>query len=298
MTRMLLPQTSGRSHVNQSGKSWDKIAGSIVGGIIGDAAGACFEFTSGNTVTPQEIPDYVNPWKHMNVFDHPAGTFTDDSIEMILFMEMVNETNGDPTLSGYKNKLLDWIDYGYWTPEGHCFDVGGQTMLELKFGPHVPADQNQQGNGGIMRVAPIAWFFAEDDSRILKYNRLTHPAVVCNAAALLMSNIITGTQTVEEATDKIEGLISRLDGYYRPGSAWVLSTLLQALYMIEKHGPRFELGLSEIINHGGDTDTIACVYGQIWGSIYGVSEIDPVLYQSIWRIQAVVDLITEFTKHV
>ena len=276
-------------------------AGSIICGIIGDAIGSHFEFGESRVgfdeVHPSDIPPLVNPQSGAtNVFGHPAGSFTDDSIQMILFMEMILEFGGRHSTHEFKRKLLEWIDDGRWTPKNHCFDVGVQTIMELRYGPSVPADQNQQGNGGIMRAAPIAWFFQGQDREIIRYNRVTHPAVVCNFCALMMSKTITGEYTIDECVDIIERLCSRLDGTYRPGSAWVVSTLLQALYIVREHEDNFQAGLAAICNDGGDTDTIACVYGQIWGSRYGLTGIHPSLYENIWEIEKIKEILVEFTN--
>lgn len=273
----------------------DQIMGSIMAGMIGDAAGACFEFAPpGNHVVPADIPQYCSTKSgQMNVFGLPAGTITDDGIQMMCFMEAWLENHGrsaDVIVEAFKLKLLSWIELGYWTPRLECFDVGSQTIRALQDGEK---DSENQGNGSIMRLAPIS---AVDDRDIFIYcNNLTHPGSLNLYTAITMEEILRSA----DDHDKVSELIARFErnidySKVSGGSGWAPSSLIQATNRILL-GESLESGIAGIINSGGDTDTIACIFGQIWGAAHGFTKISRDCYIHMWRIRDILNTSRRFT---
>lgn len=155
-----------------------------------------------------------------------------------------------------------------------------------------------QGNGSLMRVAPIGLAYAAEPHRIrdlaLLDARLTHWDPVCGEAsaflALVISALVTGQVEAEEwakatmETRVSSGLASalepisleelearRLDG---EDMGHVLLTLRTALAVLNA-GLSFEAGLLWTLRQGGDTDTNGAVVGALCGARDGLEAIPP-----------------------
>lgn len=242
---------------------------SFYGGLVGDVYGSVFEFDS-----PSNIPDYtsINEIKThhpVNVFSHPFGHFTDDTIFMLLAMESITEKGFfDPTHQ--LDKMGDYIEKGRFSYDGTCFDIGNcyQTSYNHKNTRFIPSI-HAGGNGVLMKMAPFALYSLFNIEEVNKNRfyrsvvRITH-GEIADDSAIKMGHML----------EKIyAGAAYFLDDYVlndesMTSSGFCNGTFNLSLHYLNDHlsnNVPFDEALMKIIKRGLDTDTNACVLGQLIG---------------------------------
>lgn len=188
----------------------ERMMGSLMGGVVGDAFGSPYEFEPRDmyTITPNMEYNYN--------FDVPAGSFTDDSSMMLCLAQSLTQCKGFDPFHQMQNYSA-WRRYGFMSsaPDKGCFDIGNITRTaihdfdvaqslkeksqsfelknELYFGP---TGEYQSGNGSIMRLAPIPIFYhKENEKNIMDYailsSKVTHGSALCLESCALMALIIS-----------------------------------------------------------------------------------------------------------
>jgi len=192
-----------------------------------------------------------------------------------------------------------WVEEGYWSSNGRCFDVGNTVYdaLERFRMTGEPfsgsTDPWSAGNGCIMRLAPVPMFFCPDREQAIEMSgqsaRTTHGAAECVESCRLLGGILVrllGGASKAEALfgHGVTGLscetvhaIAR--GDYRSkseaavaGSGYVIRSLEAALWCFWQAGD-FREAVLRAANLGDDADTTAAVCGQVAGAHYGESGI-------------------------
>ena len=163
---------------------------------------------------------------------------------------------------------------------------------------HRRSGRPPQGNGSLMRVAPIGLAYASEPRRIrdlaLLDASLTHWDPICGEASAFLALVISAlvnrqAEAVEWAKAAMETRVSaelasilepisledlearRLDG---EDMGHVLLTLRIALAVLNA-GLSFEEGLLWTLRQGGDTDTNGAVVGALCGARDGLEAIPP-----------------------
>ena len=109
----------------------DRIAGGLVGLLVGDALGVPYEFT-----LPSEVPDaqdieFEPPTGFLRSHTGtPPGTWSDDGAQALCLLASVLR-NDRLDVEDFGRRLVNWNDHGYMTPDGRVFDVGIQTSRAL-----------------------------------------------------------------------------------------------------------------------------------------------------------------------
>jgi ADP-ribosyl-[dinitrogen reductase] hydrolase len=272
----------------------DRMMGSFVGAIVGDALGSAYEFEArGNYHASREM--------EQNVFGLPAGSFTDDSSMLLCLAASLAETGKfDPV--DQMQRYAKWRFEGYMSSsrERGCFDVGRTTDQAIrKFAkgnkePYWGLDgEFDSGNGGIMRLCPVPIFFHANVESAAHHSALsskvTHASPVCIDAAAAMGEMIARlldgcdkrSATILPANDaSIHAAVRAIrEGVYLTKSVsdikttgYVIDTLESALWAFHTTNS-FEDGMMLLAQLGGDVDTVCCVYGQIAGAFYGFANI-------------------------
>lgn len=268
--------------------------GAFLGLAVGDALGAPIEFKQRDTYEP------VAGYGAGGPFQLEAGYWTDDTIMALCLAETLLEKGGYDGVD-YRGRLLRWVDEGYNSLNGTCFDVGATTLQAIRafqrFGlAHSGAtDQGAVGNSSIMRLAPVPLFYQEDaalaEHMAMAQGNLTHNHhIPLNACRLLSTLILEGIKTGNKTrvlasikTTQVCGELTHLTrGDYRQKSrdeitsdGYVVSTLEAALWAVcQTHS--FKDAALLAVNLGEDADTVGAVTGQIAGAIYGIEAIpDP-----------------------
>jgi len=277
----------------------ERYRGAIIGLAAGDALGTTLEFKPPGTFSP--ITDIVGG----GPFRLDPGQWTDDTSMALCLAESLIECNGfDPI--DQLNRYLRWKREGHHSSTGRCFDIG-RTVLEAltrfeRYGEpwSGSTDQFSAGNGSIMRLAPVALFFAADPEmaivRAADSSRTTHGAWEAIDACRYFAALIVGAVQGRSKEALLAPLFSPVEGLWdrEPlapkirdiasgsfakrsppeirGSGYVVESLEAALWAFAQ-STSFEDGALLAVNLGDDADTTGAVYGQIAGACYGVEGI-------------------------
>ncbi|MDF9842495.1 MULTISPECIES: ADP-ribosylglycohydrolase family protein [unclassified Paenibacillus] len=275
----------------------DRYRGCLHGLAAGDALGTTVEFKAPGTFAPMD--DIIGG----GVFGLQPGEWTDDtSMALCLAESLLVQQGFDP--ADQMQRYLKWFREGYLSSTGECFDIGNATqaaLLRYESGgePYSgSADPLAAGNGSIMRLAPVAMYYAANPAEAIRYaalsSRTTHGAAECLSACRLMAAYIlaglhgwskedmlapeafTGWLKDDELTPHIldikQGSYKHKEPPEIQGSGYVVESLEAGLWAFH-HSESFAEGALLAVNLGNDADTTGAVYGQIAGAYYGLSGI-------------------------
>jgi ADP-ribosylglycohydrolase len=297
----------------------NNVDGLILGSLVGDALGVPVEFQ------PREIRrrDPVKNMREFGTHNQPKGTWSDDGSLMLISLETL--INKEPPVEALK-KFVRWINEGYWTAHGDAFDVGNTTGDAIAgFMQHgKPSAQNtpeSNGNGALMRIAPLA-LFPKDKSNIniedwyetcREWSCLTHGHEIsvfcCFFYTILIHGILEGKTlgiAYEEACRKTKSFapkgFERLLGDKRhisdydmedfKSDGYCLNTLESAIWCAMS-SPTYKDSVLMAVNMGDDTDTTASVCGGICGAYYGRAGIPTEWINSLARLPDIENLLAK-----
>lgn len=269
-----------------------RFRGCLLGLAAGDAVGTTVEFLPRGGFEP--LTDMVGG----GPFGLRPGQWTDDtSMALCLATSLVESGRFDP--HDQMVRYVRWVDDGYLSSTGACFDVGGTVDDALRrfkrTGQPVAGsdDPRAAGNGCIMRLAPVPMYFMPDLASAERYGgesaRTTHGAAECVDACRLLARVI-GRALIGRPKDEVafgdrdtfdgaEAIVAIARGDYRHkdearirGSGYVVDSLEAALWSFH-HTDSFADAILTAANLGDDADTTAAVCGQIAGAFYGVDAI-------------------------
>jgi ADP-ribosylglycohydrolase len=271
----------------------DRAVGTVIGGAIGDALGAGYEFA----VAPE--PDDVTMLRG-TVTEQPAGHWTDDTAMAIAILEVAARmgTLATPAATvAVGERFLEWFHSG---PP----DVGIHTrevLLRAASGAHVAeaaaevqrGNPNSAGNGSLMRTGPVALVHRGDDEELViaatAMSELTHPHPDAVAACILWTVAIdraiangtlegprAGLHLIDESRRAFwEQKISDAEtndprGFSPNGHVVVaLQAAWSAVHATRNSNDHFVAGLRRAVSIGDDTDTVAAIAGCLLGACYG-----------------------------
>lgn len=246
----------------------------VYGAAVGDALGVPFEFKLRDSF---ECTDMVgNGTHHM-----PAGTFSDDTSMMLATCDSIR-VKPRIDVRDMRKRFFNWWRSGDYTPDGRCFDIGNTTATALDEGEGRTGERDN-GNGSLMRIAPLAYAHADDDdvravSAITHAHPLSTEACVCFVG--ILRNIIGGN-TLQDAIayskpDREEfnflDTVADLPREQIRSGGFVLDTLGAAIWCFANTDTYADCVLTAV-NLGRDTDTTACVAGALAGAHYGYGSI-------------------------
>ena len=257
----------------------ERARGCLLGLAVGDALGATTEF-----MTPREIRAGYKVqrqvigggWLHLK-----PGQVTDDT-ELSLCIARALTAKGSWDLAAIAEEFAGWL-------RSKPIDVGatcrrGIRDYMLKGQLETPYNEWDAGNGGAMRMAPVALFCLGDEELLARcavaQARLTHNHPLSDAASLTIGRM---TQQALLGADrhKLHSLTRelvashptfRFDPYRGQASAYVVETL-QTVFHFLFTTATFEECLVGVVNQGGDADTTGAIAGVIAGAFYGPRQI-------------------------
>jgi len=269
----------------------NRAAGALLGLAAGDAVGTTVEFLPRGGFPP--VTDMIGG----GPFRLEPGQWTDDTTMALCLAESLLV---DPDLSpdDLMARFDQWVETGYNSSTGRCFDIGNTTLAALgrfkRTGNPFAGDVSPRaaGNGSIMRLAPvpIRWWHdpvqAEAISR--KQSLTTHAAPEAVDACALLARIIT---SAIHGRERDAVLSPQIDPDWQPAiqaiaagswrskneadilsTGYVVHTLEAALWAVATT-TSFEDAVLRAVNLGHDADTIGAVAGQIAGALYGLDAI-------------------------
>jgi ADP-ribosyl-[dinitrogen reductase] hydrolase len=281
-----------------------RLLGSLYGLLVGDALGVPYEFHRPAALPPQHEIEMEPPpgfWRaHRGT---PPGTWSDDgALALALLDALLDE--GRPDANAIALRIVAWAREGRYAVDGRVFDIGRQTgiaveRIEQGVSPLQSGgtDEYANGNGSLMRVAPLALWHRGTDAELAEAAHLqslpthAHPRsqVACALLSLTLRRILDGDTAPDEALNRVAdwlaahyaerpGFAAELQEVMRApereeptGSGYVVDTLWSALHAVR--GRDFEGALRAAIAFGHDTDTTACVAGALAGALHGIEPI-------------------------
>lgn len=304
----------------------ERVVGGILGVITGDAIGLPVQFFSRTEVRE----DPVTGMRGGGAFDTPPGTWSDDSSLSLCLVESLNEKGFD--LSDIADRFIRWFQGGYCTPFNQAFDIGFTTsdaierlikgISPLEAGP---ADENDNGNGSLMRILPAAIYFAHLTDldlieRVCKVSKITHghprSQLGCALYAIFVKELLTGekpegayrtvqvkAQTVFKgsALEKelghyrrlIDGSLLKLSEGEIQSTGYVVYTLEAAIWCFMTT-VNFRDAIVKAVNLGLDTDTVGAITGGLAGVYYGLGGIPEEWLSKVIKKEWILDLSRKF----
>ncbi len=282
----------------------ERYRGALVGLATGDALGTTLEFQPRGSFAP--VTDMVGG----GPFKLAAGQWTDDTTMALCLADSLIRKRGFDA-HDQMERYVRWMDEGYFSSTGACFDIGNTTaaaLVRFKQTGNAYAgttDAQQAGNGSLMRLAPVPLAFATQPVAALQRagdsSRTTHAARTAVDACYLLAALILGALR-GESKDTIMSpyyapipyywnqnpLVTEIDeiaaGIYKhkqppeiQATGYVVKTLEAALWAFY-NSDSFDEGCLLAVNLGDDADTVGAVYGQLAGAYYGLSAIN-----AAWR---------------
>lgn len=294
-----------------------KMAGALLGLAIGDALGAPLEFRSRCRFTP--ISDMTVGGK----FEMRLGEWTDDTAMALCLADSLIECNGFDA-QDQMDRYIRWGNEGYNSTRSHAFGVGKTVAKALMnyqrsgdpySGSKVP---ESAGNGSLMRIAPIAIFYAHDRDDSLKYavlsSKTTHAAEECVQACTYFVDILinafgcndkekvlTPSFSTELFSERLKEVVeqkcfSAKSADEIVGSGYVVESLEAALWAFWHHDS-FEQVVLAAANLGDDSDTTAAIAGQLAGAFYGTDNIPAHWRKRLMRSDHIYDVAWNLSQH-
>lgn len=309
---------------------FENIKSCFLGFATADALGVPVEFRDRSFFKDHPVKDMLG----YGTWNQPPGTWSDDSSLAFCLAESL--VGGyDPQDIG--KKFVAWYTEGYWGAHHKLFDIGATTRASLarvrdgedpRFAGDVDEDSN--GNGSLMRIAPASIYFCHEPDTILferikEVSSITHghfrSVFSCFIFSKYLIELFKGADKFlalkevglsvsrfakenEFNPDEIKLFDRILSGELRHAkidsihsSGYVLHTLEAALWCFLTTGS-YEEAVLKAVNLGGDTDTTGCVTGALAGMYYGESAIPLFWLVKLAREKDIIKLSDDFTTAV
>jgi len=272
-----------------------------MGLLVGDALGVPYEFHDPADIPPASEVEFDPPAGFRRAHTGtPPGTWSDDGAQALCLLASLLECERFDA-DDFAQRLVRWSRKGYMAVDGRVFDIGittsrALTAIEDGVPPLQagPAGENDNGNGSLMRVLPLALWHTGTDAELVRdardQSRVTHGHIrsqLCCALYCLWARCILADsrRPWEEATTALRAILQEdeaglqeLEASIRPdelvpgqGSGYVLDSLRAARWL-QREGD-YEHVVRAAIALGHDTDTTACIAGGIAGLEWGVEDI-------------------------
>lgn len=279
----------------------DRLAGGLIGLLVGDALGVPYEFNRAERIPPAQLIEYTPPpdflRSHASV---PPGTWSDDGAQALCLLASLLHCDA-LDLEDFGRRLIDWYEFGYLAVDGDVFDIGvttGTALRRLRAGT-AAADAGDRGdrangNGSLMRVLPLALWHRGSDAQLVadaeRQSLVTHghrrAQVCCALYCLIARRLLAGADapwpqavaTLRElyahdaaAQEELEFSIRPDEPLQGNGSGYVVDCLRSSVICLQQ--PDYESAVRAAIRLGQDTDTTACVTGGLVGIRDGIGGI-------------------------
>ncbi|MEE9405411.1 MAG: ADP-ribosylglycohydrolase family protein [Algisphaera sp.] len=296
----------------------------LLGLAVGDALGVPVEFNARTFLKENPVTQMSGPGTH----NQPQGTWSDDTSLTLCSAESL--CHGDD-LVDMGQRFVSWLTKAHWTPRGHVFDVGittSEAISRLDAGkPPLEAglrDVNNNGNGSLMRIAPIGLYFANATPELRRQKAMNtsclthgHPRsqIACAFYTELIAALTRGElwgvafnntrnlyrpwiaenhpEEVEPFSRILNPGLPTLKPAKISGSGYVIHTLEASLWATT-NAKTFENAVLTAINLGLDTDTTGAVTGALAGLRFGRDKIPSRWINALARIDDLKKLCDQF----
>jgi ADP-ribosylglycohydrolase len=283
----------------------DRVAGCLLGGALGDAIGSHFE--GQQPPVPFQIPASLH--------------VTDDTQLTIATCESIIEVQSLSAESIAANFVR-------WFRARRLRGIGASTLkslIELEAGGHWAlvgaTGEKSAGSGAAMRIAPLAFILNPDDPRerqtIRDVCRITHRNEEAYVGGLAIVRAIRYVVAGHPCDDQLlialidtlpdscvrdrlieshEATLSIVEYAKRYStSGYVVDAVPLAILAAVRSNDCLET-IQDIVECGGDTDTIASMYGNIFGAAFGAAALPTDVVQRIDVALAVLEVAKQFAQ--
>ncbi len=240
----------------------------MLGAIIGDIVGSCYEF---NSIKTTEFELFQS-----------NSRYTDDSVMTMAVAEWLLE---DPmhTHEILEDKMVKYgklnTNVGYGSHFLHWLFIPDALFPDGKRKPY-----NSFGNGSAMRVSAVGWMFGslEETERVAGISASithNHPEGIkgaqAAAAAIFLARNGAGKEEIKDhISKKFEYDLNRTCDQIRPLYGFEVSCQKSVPESIIAFldSTDYESTLRLAVSLGGDSDTQACIAGSIAEAFYGIPD--------------------------
>ncbi|XRP96704.1 ADP-ribosylglycohydrolase family protein [Methanocaldococcus sp. 16A] len=272
-------------------KMKDKVFGCVFGAVIGDALGMPTEGLKKDEIKNIYgfVDDYVEP-KNYLAGKVKKGEWTDDTEQAIFIIKSLDKNGID--IEKFASYLIKW---GEKKPP-HIGLTSLKAIEKLK--NHDFSGVDSPTCGAAMRIYPIAILFYDNINKlkdeVIKSSKITHnhPEAIAGALAIafFVSNALKERKDfrlldecynyIKEVDENFANLILKIKEFDDIDSAYdyfgtgvlakeVVPSAI-ATYLLTDN---FKDGMIKCINAGGDTDSLASMYGAMAGAYFGFKKI-------------------------
>jgi ADP-ribosyl-[dinitrogen reductase] hydrolase len=274
---------TGSSSPEENRLPWAEIeqraCAAFLGVAIGDALGATTEF-----MTPLEIRAKYGTLRKIvggGWLQLKPGRVTDDT-EMSLCLARAVRASGGWNLTAIAEHFAAWM-------KSRPVDIGATCARGIREFMHngtleVPFNEWDAGNGGVMRMVPVALGSLGDDGLLetwaVQQAHLTHHHPLSDAACIAVGRM-TQRAMIGASWKSLESIAEdlvtghpkfRFHPYLGNSSAYVVDTIQTVLHFLFNTAS-FEECLIGVVNQGGDADTTGAIAGMIAGAFYGLGSL-------------------------
>ena len=241
----------------------------VYGAAVGDALGVPYEFRERDTFECTGMADG-------GFHGMPAGTFSDDTSLLLATCDSIRACGGID-VEDMEERFRAWLYEGEYTVDGRAFDVGNATATALGRGFGCDGERSN-GNGSLMRIAPLALTNATDDE-VRAVSAITHAHPISMEACVFFVHVLRDVVNGKWIGDVIERHIPADERFaFLKGiqnmpreevrsTGYVLDTLGAALWCA-CNTDSYEGCVLAAVNLGDDSDTTACVAGALAAAMY------------------------------
>lgn len=316
----------------------ESVFGGLFGLCVGDTLGVPVEFVSRETLAQDPVTGYREYGTH----NQPRGTWSDDSSLTFCTVAALIESDIDwnrPVTTdavdwlceNIARNFIQWYCDGFWSAHDEVFDIGSTTcdaikqiMNGEKTWLQTDIDENNNGNGSLMRILPLAFVLRHQDLQtrfevIKKVSAITHghirSVIACHFYVEYAINLMEGNISLDNTRALLQSFYEKSDfkaelyHFHRIfhsditetkiySDGYVVHTLEAALYCLLST-QSIDEALLKAVNLGDDTDTTAAVTGGLAGVRYGFHSLDRDAYLlPLTRQSEILSLIDNFYRKV
>ena len=238
----------------------------ILGAIVGDVVGSCYEFNNIKTKKFELVSKFSN--------------YTDDTVMTLAIAHALCKWKKGSSIdeSDFEQEVIKAMrKFGKKYPHAG-YGVGFLTWLCSE----KPEPYNSWGNGSAMRVSPVAWYF-EDLETVERFAEISarvthnHPEGIKGAQATAAAIFLARTgKSKQEIKDYIQGKyhynLNRTCDEIRPNYSFNEScqeTVPEAIIAFLE-GENFEDAVRTAVSLGGDCDTLTDITAAIAQGMWGI----------------------------
>ncbi|MBR3721807.1 MAG: ADP-ribosylglycohydrolase family protein [Selenomonadaceae bacterium] len=309
----------------------------IIGHAIGDALGVPVEFTSRDGLERHPVKSMMG----YGTYDVPAGAWSDDTSMTLCLLESLGRL-GKVDYNDVMQNFLKWMRKSEFTPTDHIFDIGvttSEALLNFENGINPLScggeDEHSNGNGSLMRIAPIALYLyaksgnnlTEEDLKVThNLSKLTHAhpksQMGCGIYVFVAVEILAGkklNEAIKAGVEKSHNFygsqsefaaeldiygriwdikkLAKLKDYNIESTGYVVYSLEAALWCLLTTDDYAECVL-KAVNLGGDTDTIGAIAGGLAGLYYGIDNIPVDWRKTLIRYEVIEKMCEAFAEKI